>query len=94
MTYLGFLEVELHHCHPVVLVSCDLMLKTAARKLVSSPQQQISLESPVIENNKIDFSNTYTRKIRNRWLKTKTLISNGSLCEYSKTNTCFHNRTV
>ena len=92
MTYLGFLEVELHHCHPVVLVSCDLMLKTAARKLVSS--QQISLESPVIENNKMDFSNTYTRKIRNRWLKTKTLISNGSLCEYSKTNTCFHNRTV
>ncbi|XP_078339018.1 stimulated by retinoic acid gene 6 protein-like isoform X1 [Crassostrea virginica] len=91
MTYLGFLEVELHHCHPVVLVSCDLMLKTAARKLISSPQQQISLESPVIENNKMDFSNTYTRKIRNRWLKTKTLISNGSLCEYSKTNTSFHN---
>ncbi|XP_078339036.1 stimulated by retinoic acid gene 6 protein-like [Crassostrea virginica] len=94
MTYLGFLEVELHHCHPVVLVSCDLMLKTAARKLVSSPQQQISLESPVIENNKKDFSNTYTRKIRNRWLKTKTLISNGSLCEYSKTNTSFHHRTL
>nr|XP_022327892.1 stimulated by retinoic acid gene 6 protein-like isoform X2 [Crassostrea virginica] len=94
MTYLGFLEVELHHCHPVVLVSCDLMLKSAARKLISSPQQQISLESPVIENNKMDFSNTYTRKTRNRWLKTKTLISNGSLCEYSKTNTSFHNRAL
>ena len=90
MTYLGFLEVELHHCHPVVLVSCDLMLKTAARKLISSPQQQISLESPVIENNKMDFSNTYTHKVRNRWLKTKTLISNRCLCEYSKTNTSFH----
>ncbi|XP_022336392.2 stimulated by retinoic acid gene 6 protein-like isoform X1 [Crassostrea virginica] len=90
MTYLSFLEVELHHCHPVVLVTCDLMLKTAARKFISSPQQQISLESPVIENNKIDFSNTYTRKVRNRWLKTKTLISNRCLCEYSKTNTAFH----
>nr|XP_022336397.1 stimulated by retinoic acid gene 6 protein-like isoform X2 [Crassostrea virginica] len=94
MTYLGFLEVELHHCHPVVLVSCDLMLKTAARKLISSQQQQLSLESIVIENNKMDFSNTYTRKIRNRWLKTKTLISNGSLCEHSKTNTSFHNRAL
>ena len=94
MTYLAFLEVELHHCHPVVLVSCDLMLKTAARKLVSSPQQQISLESPVIENNKMDFSNTYTRKIMNRCLKTKRLISNGSLCEFSKTNTSFHHKTL
>ncbi|XP_052713944.1 stimulated by retinoic acid gene 6 protein-like [Crassostrea angulata] len=86
MTYLGFLEVELQHCHPVVVVSCDLMLKSAN---ALSTKQETSLESPSSENNKRELSNMYTHRIRNKWQKMMTLVSNSNLCKYSKTNNSF-----
>eukprot|EP00105_Crassostrea_gigas_P008980 XP_011423744.1 PREDICTED: stimulated by retinoic acid gene 6 protein-like isoform X1 [Crassostrea gigas] len=86
MTYLGFLEVELQHCHPVVVVSCDLMLKSAN---ALSTKQKTSLESPSSENNRRELSNMYTHRIRNKWQKMMTLVSNSNLCKYSKTNNFF-----
>lgn len=86
MTYLGFLEVELHHCHPVVVVSCDLMLKSAS---ALTTKQGTSLESPTSENNRRELSNMYTLRVRNKWQKMMTLVSNTSLCKYSKTNNSF-----
>lgn len=86
MTYLGFLEVELQHCHPVVVVSCDLMLKSAN---ALSTKQETSLESPSSENNRQELSNMYTHRIRNKWQKMMTLVSNSNICKYSKTNNSF-----
>lgn len=85
MTYLGFLEVELHHCHPVVVVSCDLMLKSAS----ALTTKQGTLESPTSENNRRELSNMYTLRVRNKWQKVMTLVSNTNLCKYSKTNNSF-----
>lgn len=85
MTYLGFLEVELHHCHPVVVVSCDLMLKSAS----ALTTKQGTLESPTSENNRRELSNMYTLRVRNKWQKVMTLVSNTNLCKYSKSNNSF-----
>lgn len=85
MTYLGFLEVELHHCHPVVVVSCDLMLKSAS----ALTTKQGTGESPTSENNRRELSNMYTLRVRNKWQKMMTLVSNTNLCKYSKTNNSF-----
>lgn len=85
MTYLGFLEVELHHCHPVVVVSCDLMLKSAS----ALTTKQGKGESPTSENNRRELSNMYTLRVRNKWQKVMTLVSNTNLCKYSKTNNSF-----
>lgn len=85
MTYLGFLAVELHHCHPVVVVSCDLMLKSAS----ALTTKQGTGESPTSENNRRELSNMYTLRVRNKWQKVMTLVSNTNLCKYSKTNNSF-----
>lgn len=86
MTYLGFLEVELHQCHPVVVVCCDLLMKTASPL---SSSQDISLESPIGAYKRNKMSKMYTRRVRNKWQKMKTLILNQNLCNESKSNVSF-----
>ncbi|XP_052713286.1 stimulated by retinoic acid gene 6 protein-like [Crassostrea angulata] len=83
MTYLGFLEVELHQCHPVVVVCCDLLMKSV-NHLSSKPET--SLESPMDAYKRNIMSKMYTRKVRNKWQKMKTLILNQNLCNESKSN--------
>ncbi|XP_062620830.1 stimulated by retinoic acid gene 6 protein-like [Saccostrea cucullata] len=89
MTYLGSLEVELHHCHPVVVVFCDQMIKTVKNISTKSAQSLNSPDDPAYENRICGLSSVYTRKVRNRWQKMKTMISNQSLCKTSKTNISF-----
>ncbi|XP_062591916.1 stimulated by retinoic acid gene 6 protein-like [Saccostrea cucullata] len=89
MTYLGFLEVELHHCHPVVVVFCDQMIKSVKIISTKSAQSLTSSDDLDYENRMCGLSSVYTRKVRNRWQKMKTLISNQSLCKTSKTNISF-----
>ncbi|XP_062584139.1 stimulated by retinoic acid gene 6 protein-like [Saccostrea cucullata] len=89
MTYLGFLEVELHHCHPVVVVFCDQLIKAVKVITTKSVQSLNSSDDLVYENRIYGLSSVYTRKVRNRWQKMKTLISNQSLCKASKTNISF-----
>ncbi|XP_062592132.1 stimulated by retinoic acid gene 6 protein-like [Saccostrea cucullata] len=89
MTYLGFLEVELHHCHPVVVVFCDQLIKTVKIISTKSVQSLNSSDDLVYENRICGLSSVYTRKVRNRWQKMKTIICNQSLCKASKTNISF-----
>lgn len=86
MTYLGFLEVELHQCHPVVVVCCDLLLKSV-NHLPSN--QDISLESPMEAYKRNKMCKMYTRRVRNKWQKLKTLMLNQNLCKESKSNVSF-----
>lgn len=86
MTYLGFLEVELHQCHPVVVVCCDLLMKSVNHL---SSNQETSLESPMDAYKRNIMSRIYTRKVRNKWQKMKTLILNQNLCKESKSNISF-----
>uniref|UniRef100_A0A8W8JUS7 Uncharacterized protein n=1 Tax=Magallana gigas TaxID=29159 RepID=A0A8W8JUS7_MAGGI len=86
MTYLGFLEVELHQCHPVVVVCCDLLMKSVNHL---SSNQETSLESPMDAHKRNIMSKIYTRKVRNKWQKMKTLILNQSICKESKSNVSF-----
>ncbi|XP_061196647.1 stimulated by retinoic acid gene 6 protein-like [Saccostrea echinata] len=95
MTYLGFLEVELHHCHPVVVVFCDQMIKAVKIISTKSVQSLNSSDELVYGNRMCGLSRVYTRKVRNKWQKMKTMISNQSLCKASKTNFSFeHEKTV
>jgi hypothetical protein len=89
MTYLGFLEVELHHCHPVVVVFCDQIIKTVRSKSSTSQQKETRNETDRYENSVYVFSNVHTARVRNKWLKMKTLMRNPSLCKDSKTNISF-----
>lgn len=86
MTYLGFLEVELHQCHPVVVVCCDQLMKSVNHL---SSNQDISLESPMEAYKRNKMSKMYTRRVRNKWQKMKTLILNQNLCNESKSNVSF-----
>lgn len=86
MTYLGFLEVELHQCHPVVVVCCDLLMKSVNHL---SSNQETSLESPMDAHKRNIMSKIYTRKVRNKWQKMKTLILNQGICKESKSNVSF-----
>ncbi|XP_061162573.1 stimulated by retinoic acid gene 6 protein-like [Saccostrea echinata] len=88
MTYLGFLEVELHHCHPVVVVFCDQMIKAVKLSSSSSSKKHNSLQN-AHESSEYDFSQGYTAKVRNKWQKMKTLICNQTLCKDSKSNCSF-----
>ncbi|XP_056015640.1 stimulated by retinoic acid gene 6 protein-like isoform X2 [Ostrea edulis] len=89
MTYLGFLEVELHHCHPVVVVFCDQIIKSVKSKFFTSQERQTRIETDVYENDVYVFSNVHTARVKNKWLKMRTLIKNQSLCKDSKTNISF-----
>ncbi|XP_048779054.2 stimulated by retinoic acid gene 6 protein-like isoform X2 [Ostrea edulis] len=89
MTYLGFLEVELHHCHPVVVVFCDQIIKSVKSKSFTSQERQTRIETDVYENDVYVFSNVHTARVKNKWLKMRTLIKNQSLCKDSKTNIFF-----
>ncbi|XP_062592120.1 stimulated by retinoic acid gene 6 protein-like isoform X2 [Saccostrea cucullata] len=88
MTYLGFLEVELHHCHPVVVVFCDQMIKAVKLNYSATSNKHNSMQN-ACESSEYVFSRGYATKARNRWQKMKTLICNQALCKDSKTNCSF-----
>lgn len=96
MIYIGLLHVELAHCHPVLRVFCEELLKSSNTRKEQTDVRLHSAESigtsSVVANYRSTTSisaKAYSAHVINRWMKTITLYNNPSLCKTSTTNTKF-----
>lgn len=96
MIYIGLLHVELAHCHPVLRVFCEELLKSSNTRKEQTDVRLHSAESigtsSVVANYRSTRSisaKAYGAHVINRWMKTITLYNNPSLCKTSTTNTQF-----
>ncbi|XP_061196646.1 stimulated by retinoic acid gene 6 protein-like [Saccostrea echinata] len=96
MIYIGLLHVELVHCHPVLRVFCEELLKSLKEH---DDKTDLSLHSPNSSKTELarkSYSSVrsisaraYNNQIYNKWMKMLTLSNNSSLCKTSKTNKKF-----
>lgn len=96
MIYIGLLHVELAHCHPVLRVFCEELLKSSNTRKEQTDVRLHSAESigtsSVVANYRSTRSisaKAYGAHVINRWMKTTTLYNSLSLCTTSTTNTKF-----
>lgn len=96
MIYIGLLHVELAHCHPVLRVFCEELLKSSNTRKEQTDVRLHSAQSigtsSVVANYRSTRSisaKAYSAHVINRWMKTITLYNNPSLCKTSTTNTQF-----
>lgn len=96
MIYIGLLHVELAHCHPVLRVFCEELLKSSNTRKEQTDVHLHSAQSigtsSVVANYRSTRSisaKAYSAHVINRWMKTITLYNNPSLCKTSTTNTQF-----
>ncbi|XP_056015617.1 stimulated by retinoic acid gene 6 protein-like isoform X2 [Ostrea edulis] len=96
MIYISLLNVELAHCHPVLRVFCEVLLKTISNRGELKDFSLSAANSIDIESVKTSYrsmksvsARTYNNQIWNKWMKILTLNNNPSLCKTSKTNNNF-----
>ncbi|XP_021354241.1 stimulated by retinoic acid gene 6 protein-like [Mizuhopecten yessoensis] len=84
MAYVSFLQMELVHCHPVLVVFCDLLSHRLPGNIHVHLHRATSSLHDTTRSGNTSISTTfpvpkYNQRIHNRWLKVYTLLKNPSL---------------
>ncbi|XP_069112963.1 stimulated by retinoic acid gene 6 protein-like [Argopecten irradians] len=80
MAYVSFLQMELVHCHPVLVVFCDQLLQRSSAGTVQVPMHNTNdLPNHIRSRTTSIVIPKYNRRIHNRWLKVYTLLRNPTL---------------